>query len=122
VSSSLSSLSTASLTVKGTLNFVGWAWGRLELIVKVDIDGGSDLNTEDNVAEAVVEEREIDKGGKTSTFFRGRERTGLGAVPTIFPCPGKVVLDIGEAVVILYVLECIAFRFHYSRHFTFVEG
>ena len=65
--------------------------------MEVGVDGGGGLTTEDSVVEVVVEEIKVDKGGKTSPFFRGRERTGFGAVPTISPCPGKVVLDSFEA-------------------------
>ena len=65
----------------------------LELIAKVDEveeEGSGDLTTEVVVAAVVVEEVEVVEGGKTSPFLRGRGRTGLGAVPTNFPCPGKV--------------------------------
>ena len=60
-------------------------------------EGSGDLTTEADVV-AVVEVEEVEvvevvKGGKASPFCRGRGRTGLGAVPTNFPCPGKVIVE-----------------------------
>ena len=64
-------------------------------------DGGGDLTTADVVEEVVVEEVvvaevAVAKGGKASPFLSGKDRTGLGAVPTIFPCSGKVMVEAVE--------------------------
>jgi hypothetical protein len=60
-------------------------------------EGCDDLTTEvDVVAAVVVEEEkvvEVVEGGKTSPFLRGRGRTGLGALPTNFPDPGKEMVE-----------------------------
>ena len=60
-------------------------------------EGCDDLTTEADVVAAVEVEEvkvvEVVEGGKTSPFLRGRGRTGLGAVPTNFPCPGKEMVE-----------------------------
>ena len=45
------------------------------------MEAGGDDNNEFDAGDGV--EELVDEGGKTSPIFRGRERTGLGAVPTI---------------------------------------
>jgi hypothetical protein len=60
-------------------------------------EGCDDLTTEvDVVASVVVEEEkvvEVVEGGKTSPLLRDRGRTGLGALPTNFPGPGKEMFE-----------------------------
>ena len=48
------------------------------------------VSVEDVEKVVVSVEHTAVEGGKTDPFKRGRGRTGLGAVPTILPTPGKV--------------------------------
>ena len=69
-----------------------------------------DLTTEaDVVAAVVVEGVKVVEGGKTSPLLRGRGRTGLEAVPTNFPCPGKEMVEAADEAAAVGAAAAAAF-------------
>ena len=98
-SSSSSSLSLSNSSLTGTIT--GERRGKELLpVVKVELlvedvtvltEGGRDVATDNDVVDSVEHTAEVGGGGKNAPFGKGRGKTGLGALPTVLPCPGNFI-------------------------------